>query len=120
MNPNFAKGACPICGEMADWRINKNGIVYSYCPNSHLIKLGRKDSTAVKDAISAGNREYKTTKIYLKGINNDRTEQSTGTNQPTNAGNVNYGRPNGKPATIGTNATNSPANDDSDFLGDII
>ena len=117
MNPNFAKGPCPVCGETAEWRVNKNGIVYSYCPNNHLIKLGRKDSTAIKDALKAGNREYRTNKIYLKGLENDRTEQPNRNDQP-GAG-INYGRPNGQPTAPATNTRNEPDNDDAGDPWDI-
>ena len=40
MNPNFAKGPCPVCGETAEWLVDKNCIACSYCPNNHLVWLG--------------------------------------------------------------------------------
>lgn len=51
---DFARMKCPACGCETYIRINKNRILYTYCPFGHHLKLTAQESRQAIPAISAG------------------------------------------------------------------
>lgn len=125
MNPDIGKMRCPVCGTQAGARKNKNGIIYTNCPNGHQAKLNNPDSHAAAAALEAG-QAWNNGLVYIYPTNKEeRKEENDGTKQFRTTGTdgraVNYGRPDGKPAADSTanNGTDdtSDESDDGDEFG---
>ncbi len=119
MNPDIGKMRCPVCGTQAGARLNKNGIIYTNCPNGHQAKLNKPDSHAALVALQAG-KSWNNGLIFI--YPNERKLENDGTNKPTtgtDSAGVNYGRPNGQPSTNSTvdNGTDTESDDDGFSFG---
>ena len=124
MNPDIGKMRCPVCGTQAGARKNKNGIIYTNCPNGHQAKLNKPDSHAAAVALEAG-QAWNNGLVYIYPENKtERKTENDGTNQSrttgTDSASVNYGRTDGKPAAIPTtdhrtDDTDSESDDDFAF-----
>ena len=132
MNNDFARMRCPICGTTTAARINKNGIIYTYCPNGHHARLSRDDSREATAALKAG-KQWNNGIVYIypekqqqteRKQENERKDNSTGTNGTTTATNGttgrnnagdNYGRTNGQFAADSTVDGTSDTESDTDF-----
>ena len=120
MNADFAKMRCPVCGTQTGARLNKNGIIYIYCPNGHHARLSREDSSAAVEALKNGQcwnngivyiyPEQKQTERKLENDGNTTNR----TNKPDSGDN--NGRTNGQFAT--DSATNSGTSDGYESDGD--
>lgn len=51
---DFSRGKCPVCGQTTTYRTNKNGIIYTFCPNGHHAKLSKVDSWEAGKQLTAG------------------------------------------------------------------
>lgn len=125
MNPDIGKMRCPVCGTQAGARKNKNGIIYTNCPNGHQAKLNKPDSHAATAALEEG-QAWNNGLVYIYPTNKEeRKQENDGTNQSrtngTDGATVNYGRTNGKPATASTSdnrtTDTSDESDDGDGFG---
>ena len=111
MKEDAARMRCSVCGCETGARVNKNGIIYTYCHNSHHTRLSREDSRAAIAAINAGNK-------WTNGIIHIypyERKQENGTNTGANPTGTyttdNYRRTNGQSAAFTTAAVRSVAAD---------
>lgn len=117
MNNDIGKMRCPVCGTQTGARKNKNGIIYTNCPNGHQAKLNKPDSNAAAAALEAGNAWNNGLVYIYPQQKTERKEEHDGNNTTgTNSASVNYGRPNGQPAADSTvdNRTTGDSDDESD------
>lgn len=118
MNSDIGRMRCPVCGTQTGARKNKNGIIYSNCPNGHQAKLNKPDSTAALLALDLGESWNNGLVFIYPEQKTERKSENDGTNQskpngPTNSG-VNYGRTDGKPAADSTADNGTAGDDESD------
>lgn len=81
---DFARMKCPACGCETYIRINKNRILYTYCPYGHHLKLTAQESRQAIPAISAG-MAWNNGTIFLYPLTTKGKEQN-GTEQQLDAG----------------------------------
>lgn len=79
MKEDFARMKCPACGAETFVRVNKNRILYTYCPMGHHLKLTAQESRQAIPAL-AGGKPWNNGLIYLypmngKGMDNDSGKQ---------------------------------------------
>ena len=121
MKSDFSRGKCPICGQPARFRKNKNGILYTYCDHGHHAKLGRLDSLEAINEINAG-RPWNNGVIHLYPLETKGTNNGT-TNETRSISTVNYGTETGRRTDGQSDAVTRPTvqpgtgddSDDSDF-----
>jgi len=115
MNNDIGRMRCPVCGTPTGARVNKNGIIYLYCPNSHHVRLSREDSRAASAAIRAGTKWHnELIYIYPHERIKDNGSNGTVTSDTARAENTVNGRTDGQPAAVGSNAA---TNDDEFSFG---
>lgn len=54
MKEDFARMKCPACGTETFIRVNKNRILYTYCPMGHHLKLTAQESRQAIPLLNAG------------------------------------------------------------------
>lgn len=54
MKEDFARMKCPACGAETFIRINKNRILYTYCPMGHHLKLTAQESRQAIPVLTGG------------------------------------------------------------------
>lgn len=101
MNEDFTRGKCPICGQSTIFRLNKNGILYTYCINSHHAKLSQTDSKSARMAIEQG-KAWNNGIVHLYPLTQQQHQDTKGTENGTNT----FGRR----ATDDTGANTSTTN----------
>ena len=128
MNSDFAKMRCPVCGTQTGARLNKNGIIYIYCPNGHHARLSREDSSEAVRVLKSGQSwNNGIVFIYPEQQKNERKLENDGNNGTTNGTNTSdyNGRTNGQPAAnsafnSGTSASDGDESDGDDFAFGLI
>ena len=74
---DFSRGKCPICGTETIFKVNKNGVLYTFCRNSHHVKLGKYDSKEAIEAIEVG-KAWHNGLLHLYPLNHQQHEQLKG------------------------------------------
>ena len=118
MNSDIGRMRCPVCGTQTGARKNKNGIIYSNCPNGHQAKLNKPDSNAALLALDMG-ESWNNGLVYIyPEQKTERKQENDGTNQARTDGtagaSVNYGRTDGKPAANSAVDNGTAGDDESD------
>lgn len=108
MNNDIGRMRCPVCGTQTGARKNKNGIIYTNCPNGHQSKLNKPDSHEAAAALDSG-KAWNNGLVFIYPLEKqtERKQENDGNdsrNDRTSGQCINYGR------TDGQSAPNSAAN----------
>lgn len=82
---DFSRGKCPICGTETIFKINKNGVLYTFCRNSHHVKLGKYDSREAIESIEQG-KAWHNGVMHLYPLNHVQHQEMKGTEENGNNG----------------------------------
>lgn len=82
---DFSRAKCPICGAETIFKINKNGVLYTFCRNSHHVKLGKYDSKEAIEAIEGG-KAWHNGVMHLYPLNHVQHQEMKGTEKNGNNG----------------------------------
>lgn len=74
---DFSRAKCPICGVEIIFKINKNGVLYTFCRNSHHVKLGKYDSKEAIEAIEGG-KAWHSGVMHLYPLNHQQHQEMKG------------------------------------------
>ena len=118
MNLDIGHMRCPVCGTQTGARKNKNGIIYTYCPNGHHARLSREDSREAVLALESGKQwNNGVVYIYPQQKQTERKQENDGNNQQSTTGSnssINYGRTNREPAADPTVDDRTTADSDTE------
>ena len=80
---DFSRGKCPICGTETIFKVNKNGVLYTFCRNSHHVKLGKYDSKEAIEAIEGG-KAWHNGLLHLYPLNHQQHQEMKGAENGNN------------------------------------